>query len=542
MALSGFIKQLLETDSVFGSEAKKLTGINDGVNVSLVKVATKGILGTSVDITPSAPDKIRFTFKNIPDSARSFNNEFVPNSLVRITLSDIDASSNQQVIETEKYNKRLYILNSINIETPNTFIVDLTIEPANDPFFSQLNPVVDVDINEALFDPRIASIIDNPAISKPSENGSTMFNLDNTSSGNVGDGPSGIARKYAAHYHGARQINITSHSKDDRNNPLIRYTVDTTQIDGIKTEFVFLEDLVEGYIRDRQFNQLIPPGTAPGVKVDYDNGTVSDTVAEYGDIGSIGLGEITLNHYPVEQDRPALNFGTSVTLILLVDNTTIPYSFIFGLAAADETDTTKIWPLPPAGLETVGGAMLTLSAAMNTWIGLNGLFIQNEFSFINPDPVTATPNRITIIAAPKAINNVDVRVFNGSGAPADEISKENVTGATDRVPSTGIKFTTQAELLTVLQNNVDPRFDITAAPISNRIILSTDTDPIKTVSFGEPNPPAIRDVWNDEAGNNIISGVVSKAAIMQITINDPAQIVFDNKGNVVYSRDIPDDC
>ena len=67
--------------------------------------------------------------------------------------------------------------------------------------------------------------------------------------------------------------------------------------------------------------------------------------------------------------------------------------------------------------------MLTLSAAMNTWIGLNGLFIQNEFSFINPDPVTATPNRITIIAAPKAINNVDVRVFNGSGAPADEISK-----------------------------------------------------------------------------------------------------------------------
>ena len=89
--------------------------------------------------------------------------------MVRITLSDIDASSNQQVIETEKYNKRLYILNSINIETPNTFIVDLTIEPANDPFFSQLNTVVDVDINEALFDPRIASIIDNPAISKPSE-------------------------------------------------------------------------------------------------------------------------------------------------------------------------------------------------------------------------------------------------------------------------------------------------------------------------------------------------------------------------------------
>ena len=52
MALSGFIKQLLETDTVFGSEAKKSTGINDasirafypGVDISFIVDATANTL------------------------------------------------------------------------------------------------------------------------------------------------------------------------------------------------------------------------------------------------------------------------------------------------------------------------------------------------------------------------------------------------------------------------------------------------------------------------------------------------------------------
>ena len=173
MALSSFIKQLLQTDSLFGAKAKKLAGINDSAIVMPYASADVTIVDTtsefSITITgidPAIPSWLQpnkyflFDLPNLPES---------PTTRLRV-----------ESVEQLSDGYKIFIQRG---------------DPGNEPL-----PSSPENLEAIRLDGRIFAIIKNNSIAREATNGSTMFNLDFNESDGLEDG-SGVAIKYASHYH-----------------------------------------------------------------------------------------------------------------------------------------------------------------------------------------------------------------------------------------------------------------------------------------------------------------------------------------------------
>ena len=280
MALSGFIKQLLETDSVFGSEAKKLTGINDGGNeftqlsADSYKPDAQGVelffsinynntTGTATAFSMQLPQfgdnrldlfeipefltAGKFIKINIFNFATATDNRSRPDlridpELVREVLTLMNGSvfliessfTDPAQPDRPVTNPRLFLRFSLVAADAPRFLDNVKVQvedklPSGVPLTPTIGPL------DYTFDGRIGSIINDPRISTLSSGGSTHFNLDNVGVGLTTDRGSGIASKYASHYHGDKLINLVTNTRDDQNQPLygIQFlgdTENTTQV------------------------------------------------------------------------------------------------------------------------------------------------------------------------------------------------------------------------------------------------------------------------------------------------------------------------
>ena len=182
MALSSFIKRLVQTDTIFGSEAKKLSGINDGsVRVS----------DTSLHFIEPATIRMTNTVE-IPSW-------FVPGKYFRTNLTAYEAPPPPEpptppVIPstTTDNHYKLFRIQSASIVSGR---VEIVVDSSAD---------VDSIVNQirvtGTIDGRISTLINDGRIARPAENGSTIFNVDIQESTDIDDG-SGVSLKFASHYH-----------------------------------------------------------------------------------------------------------------------------------------------------------------------------------------------------------------------------------------------------------------------------------------------------------------------------------------------------
>ena len=173
MALSSFIKQLLQTDSIFGAKAKKLTGIND----SAIQMGYSEADVTIVDTTSEFSIEITNINPAIPSWLQ-------PNKYFLFDLPALPASPSTRlrVESVEQLSDGYKIFMQRNAPGTET----LPSSPENREMVR--------------LDGRIFAIIKNNAIAMEATNESTMFNLDSNIDDTFEDG-SGVALKYAAHYH-----------------------------------------------------------------------------------------------------------------------------------------------------------------------------------------------------------------------------------------------------------------------------------------------------------------------------------------------------
>ena len=200
MALSGFIRRLVQTDTVFGSEAKKLSGINDG---------STRVFDMSVHFNPDS-NTIELTNLETPEAW------MVPGKYFRINLDGFnfppppESPGEPETIRGNTNHFRLFrILNVTNNFNRVQFELDST-APGADTLIDEIRV-------GGIVDGRISTIINDPTIARPSETGSTIFNLDVQRSTGIEDG-SGVSNKFAGHYH--TQIKPVTHELDNGGNIL----------------------------------------------------------------------------------------------------------------------------------------------------------------------------------------------------------------------------------------------------------------------------------------------------------------------------------
>lgn len=204
MALSLFIKQLLETDSIFGGEAKKLSGINDFSVLDIYQLATVSLVNDPfnfyIDITNSTNP-----INDIP----SF---LTTNKYIAITLDPWSSIINSVVTEVSFVRRRFRVESTVKITNGYRINLDRDANGSNTFETRSLSNV------EAVIDGRIFAVIDDPTIAKEANNGSTMFNVNSSVTTGLEDG-SGLAQKYAAHYHAGESsvgFEIVSHETNIR--------------------------------------------------------------------------------------------------------------------------------------------------------------------------------------------------------------------------------------------------------------------------------------------------------------------------------------
>ena len=212
MALSSFIKQLLQTDSLFGAKSKKLAGIND----SALEDGYPSAVVTIVDTT----SEFSLSITTIPNIIPSW---LQPNKYFLFDLPALPElpTTRLRVDSVEQLSDGYKIFIQRNAPGTETLPTSFT------------NPV------SVRLDGRIFAIIKDVFIAKEATNGSTMFNLDSNISDGLEDG-SGVAIKYASHYHAGGGgtvsgsctveaiVNTTSFGWDDSGSSDRNFSVDNT--------------------------------------------------------------------------------------------------------------------------------------------------------------------------------------------------------------------------------------------------------------------------------------------------------------------------
>ena len=198
MALSSFIKRLVQTDTIFGSEAKKLSGINDGsVRVS----------DTSLHFFEST-NTIRMT------NTTEIPSWFVPGKYFRTNLTAYEAPPPPEpptppVIPSTTVDNhyKLFRIQSASIVSGR---VEIVVDSSAD-----VDSIVDQIRVTGTIDGRISTLINDGRIARSAENGSTIFNVDIQESTDIDDG-SGVSLKFASHYH--TQANPVFHELNEFGN------------------------------------------------------------------------------------------------------------------------------------------------------------------------------------------------------------------------------------------------------------------------------------------------------------------------------------
>ena len=265
MALSGFIKQLLETDTVFGSEAKKATGINDSIVQTYYSDVTASFLINETENT--------FTLiLNNFDTSVSTPQWFIPGKYIKFLFVDVDATQ-PGAGDLSSYAGRLFQIASVTADSSASTLT-VTFVPGVEgtpPFITSILPNIPSISNfDIKFDGRIFALIGDPDIAREASNGSTMFNLDNDNrTAFFNADSSGIARKYASHYHTDVTTELVVHDKDDAGFDLIRIGINTAPV----TQTIIYDEAEA----DRQSFQLNKNNTF----ITFTSGLTTERVAEF---------------------------------------------------------------------------------------------------------------------------------------------------------------------------------------------------------------------------------------------------------------------
>ena len=506
MALSGFIKQLLETDTVFGSEAKKVTGINDSTVRSSYRDSNIKFTATSTsldftinnyDITLPTPlwlstDKyVKFFFRNYDMTDSAYLGLLIYQDVLFRLLS-------APVIDIAA--KTLTISFQPNVE--------------GTPPFSQLISTSDLSGVDVIIDGRIFTLIGDPDIAREASNGSTMFNLDNTDSTEYEADSSGIVRKYGAHYHTDISSELTVHDRDSAGYPLIRPAIGT---EGITQTILFDEVNARNQALARIVN-------TDNTQVTFTLGTNSVVVAQYGLVGLNLSGDFIRIGTDAPPRFNASEDGT------VADSDGFSFrgiSWTANLRAADRTITVRNWPVSRDP---------SFDPAVVAGIAINDIIFLLNSEFIGEYVFTRLPNsngQIPIFyqaVATGDIYNVEPIPINNGGT-GDRIfhNSANVLPGQNEKPITGNEFKTEAELLLLLRNNT---LGFVINDPESRIIISANVPGTREVSFVAPTttPP----VWaNENSTAGLLNLPVSDNTYR--TIISTPELVFDLQGNAIFN-------
>ena len=510
MALSGFIKQLLETDTVFGSEAKKSTGINDasirafypGVDISFIVDAAANTLDFIIN---------DYTEDTVPDWLiidKYIKIDFIP-------LVENDASH----IPLIQYEEKLFQISSvIHDQTLNTLTLSFNPDAVGTPMFSLLTTVLNVTGISLLIDGRIFKLIGDPDIAREASNGSTMFNLDNTVSTPFQEADaSGIASKYAAHYHTDLVSDFVAHELDDNGNPLVRVAIDSL---GLTQTVEFFEDtaLERGSRREV---------TGANTNVSFSDGSTSTQLARYGTPATVLQGilvQLDQGQLPLAlDDDPGLSEADAVLLFNGSGGTDGDgLGFIWDYK--NPTSQLRTWPNPgPIGdRDASQTCMEALASEFNTFGPLNFTY---EYAGIIGGRHTITYQGT--IAGPG--NNFYPQIFNngGAGTRLHYFRADTQDGAA-ALPLTGNQFFTTQQLLTLLSANT---YGINIVEDLDVFTFSTTVDGERIVNINAPSSGDPVFV-NAEANRGLFDLPLSISAFK---VQDaPPDLVYDLEGDPVF--------
>ena len=595
MALSGFIKQLLQTDTVFGSEAKKVTGINDSIIQLYYSDVNASFL---ID-----DDENTFTLVlNNYDTSISTPTWFIPGKYIKLFFFNFDSS--QTVFQDlTSYSGRLFQIELVILDESASTLT-ITFVPGAEgtpPFNTGILPnIPSVSNFDLKFDGRIFSLIGDPDIAREASNGSTMFNLDNENVSPFSDADSsGIARKYASHYHTDVTTELVVHDKDDAGFDLVRIGINIPALTR-----TILYDEVEA---DKQSFQLNKNNTF----ITFTAGLTTERVAEFSTGGRPVQGNIVTvaGGPPLPAPETALSPVIDITGFRITDGqafitvssfTGIQFTDFIIITLLDGTTTgATIANLAPGTLEIAvfplvagttfeNGDTITSIFRPGVEADSDGVTFRGVNYICNLSDTDTNPNnqRWAVSIEPKfsdevrtglAMSNLvheletdfgDLYTFSvvpgADGTPAVNYVGKNRTDA-DNFESTpinnaapgdrvsvdssayipgvnpddvdGIEFKTFGELVSRLREarNNFPTLSFTVDDTGGVITLGTDTDTLKsfTVTVPDLDPP----IFSNLVASDGLTGLTVDNGTFR-TLKSHPDIVFDLDGNAVFAAPI----
>ena len=527
MALSGFIKQLLQTDTVFGSEAKKVTGINDSIIQLYYSDVNASFL---ID-----DDENTFTLVlNNYDTSISTPTWFIPGKYIKLFFFNFDSS--QTVFQDlTSYSGRLFQIELVILDESASTLT-ITFVPGAEgtpPFNTDILPnIPSVSNFDLKFDGRIFSLIGDPDIAREASNGSTMFNLDNENVSPFSDADSsGIARKYASHYHTDVTTELVVHDKDDAGFDLVRIGINIPALTR-----TILYDEKEAKIQA----QMNPPIVSPSSTfIEFTAGAVTETVAEYGEEAIPLKGIFFRMKYSTNHADVPRGVATDTDLTAHDGFHFNGIDFYVNIPQSLHNPVRRNWLVFNNFQFT---AKLEQEKAADEVIAdLNNIFPLYTFSRITPIDPAAIEIEILYEAKTPGSDNSQPTLMNrttpNANNPVLSIDPNDVRPGMDEPPLTGVQFRTFGELVSRLREarNNFPTLSFTVDDTGGVIILGTDTDTLKsfTVTVPDLDPP----VFSNLVASDGLTGLTVDNGTFR-TLKSHPDIVFDLDGNAVFAAPI----
>ena len=500
MALSSFIKQLLETDTVFGSEAKKMTGINDAV----IKVAF-----ADIEISFNVVNGIlQFTIHNyvVPLQNISWLN---PGKYIIFNFIKFDRS-NSVTLNLLEYEARLFQISTV-VQSNSNLIITFNKDAEGTPDFSKLVDIDNLSPVTVRLDGRIFALIGDPDIARVSSSGATMFNVDNMSTTGLAADSSGIARKFASHYHTDITSEAVFNDKDEEGRDLARIVIDDVGVE----QFIGYDENIA------RAQALADDADGAGIRVEariFSGNFV--TVAQYGKIGQISNGRLTTlvgvpwsERVDMPLDGRAETFSVnlldqSITLFPNVDPNVIGPGILLPIPIAGSADITidstpanldRVYIIPIGGTKVDANAYQAVTTAGTGTVDANRQFVietddadtaQNLLSAIQTVQPLINPSRVGTTVS--IYCTFTFRTMLGS-IEIDAPSPYSFTFDPGATNEGVVKLEVANRIITILNDRLT-RFDftrVTGTGTDQNIFYAakeTGPDPLTTTRPGPPAP------------------------------------------------------
>ena len=516
MALSGFIKSLLQTDTVFGSEAKKVTGINDSIIQFYNSNVNASFLVNDTDNT--------FTFViNNYNTTITTPSWLIRDKYIKFFFFNFDTAQ-PQFQELNDYEGRLFQIGNVTVDSTAgtltiTFLPDaLGTPPFNTSILPNIPSISNFDVR---LDGRIFTLIGDPSIAREASNGSTMFNLDNENISSFSDADSsGIARKFASHYHTDVTAELVVHEKDNAGFDLVRIGLRDR---ALTQTIVYDED-------EAKVQASLNPSVvnATSTFIEFTSGITTTKVAEYGRVAQPLKGIFMRMKFTTSHDDVPRGHGTEFDLTTHDAFTFDGIEWIVNLPPSLHTPTKRNWlalnQMQKAAKLLIMDAATYIVSDLNSFFGSAYIFSVGE--------VVNDELQILYEAGTPGLNTTEVTVMNRTTPPGNPIlfhDASDVNPGTNDVPVTGIEFITQADLIAVLRVN---QLNFTIADPGGVIIIGTDTDDDKTFTITVPTLDT--PVFSNLVPANGLTNVPVNNGLFR-TLRRHPDIVFDLDGNAVFS-------